>query len=216
MKYWSVPPIWKDEPVCFLLGCGPSLVALNKFLPLCEYGKVIAINDAYRMCPKADVLYFHDDAWWQSNWFDAGMKFQGQYYVSINGITPGTHQLRNTGPTGLETDPTGLRHGSNSGYQAINLAFLFGVKKIVLIGYDLQTVAGQVHWRIRGDKREQLEAADKCMSTVMLPKFATLKAPLEKHGVTVLNASPDSALKVWPYVPLGTVLEARQQAKLTF
>ncbi len=215
MKYWSVPPIWKDEPVCFLLGCGPSLSILDSFSSIHQFGKVIAINDSYRVCPGADVLYFHDHAWWEENLEHAVDHFIGQHIVSINGVTEFVHQLRNTGPTGLETDPTGLRHGSNSGYQAINLAFLFGVKKIVLIGYDLQTVEGRVHWRTRG-KREQSEAANKCMSTVMLPKFSTLKAPLEKHGITVLNVSPDSALKVWPYVPLEKVLEEHQQAKLTF
>jgi len=204
---WSVPPFaWAGKP-CFILACGPGLNIIRDLPSLTSFGRVIAINDAYRLCPTADALYFHDDTWWESNGWHVEQQFLGRYIITCNDVTEYVYRLRNSGATGLETDPGALRHGSNSGYQAINLAVLFGAKKIVLIGYDLQTREGRVHWRSRS--RDNASVSDRTMKGVMLPKFKTLKTPLEKAGVEVINATPESALAVWRYQSLPELLGTR-------
>jgi hypothetical protein len=98
---------------------------------------------------------------------------------------------------GLEKDPRGLAHGSNSGYQAINLAFHFGVKKIILIGYDMQLdKSGMSHWHTDGDR--PAHAMQHVMKTSFLPNFPSLAEALTEEGIRVYNASPDSALTVFP------------------
>ena len=205
---WSVPPFWAGS-TAFLLGCGPSLNVIRKYPTLSHYGRVIAVNDAFELCPHADVLYFHDHAWWQSNRSRVSAVFQGRWIVTTNSHSMGVSRLRCADATGLEKDPAALAHGSNSGYQAINLAYHFGAKVIVLIGYDLQTVKGRVHWQQRSS--EQVASSQKTMATVMLPRFATLEEPLRKAGVKVYNATPGSALKVWPYRELVGILSDRSK-----
>jgi hypothetical protein len=119
---------------------------------------------------------------------------------------PGVKTLRLTGATGLEDDPGRLRHGSNSGYQAINLAYHFGAKRIVLLGMDMHT-DGHCHWRKRtvettpGDFNQTLRQT-------MLPKFNSLVEPLREVGVEVFNATPGSALTCWPLCTLEEFLHA--------
>lgn len=194
MSYWVVTPEWLGERV-FILGCGPSLSMVSASR-LSRSGKVIAVNDAYLKAPRADILYFCDKKWWQSSEALVRTTFFGRWIVTLEHKLHGVKRLRNTGPIGLEQDPSGIRHGSNSGYQAINLAYHLGAKEIVLVGFDMRPVNGQVHWRQRNG--EQPEAQAKTMRMVMLPKFESLRSPLCEAGVGVVNATPDSALQVWP------------------
>ena len=213
---WSVPPAWKGE-TCVILAGGPSLNDVD-LSPLWRT-RVIAINDSWRQYPLADVFYFCDPQWWldqellnlnslsRKGYVTSFEEIKGRFWVS--GSEPFENDariqfLKLTGQTGLETNPTGLRHGSNSGYQAANLAYHFGVKKIILLGYDMRVVNGRTHWH--SERREPAEQFAVTLSHSMLPLFETLRAPLQEAGVEVINATPDSALKVWPYVPLEEAL----------
>jgi hypothetical protein len=210
MKHWMVPPEWMGE-TAFLLGCGPSLndVPVERLR-----GRIIAINDAYLKAPWADVLYFCDLPWWRKNQHEVREVFRGRRIVTMINFIPGVHTLRCTGEEGLDTDPGALRSGLNGGFQAIHLAYHFGAKRIVLLGYDMRAVlpVGResqnenklVHWRPRtGDNAARQEHL---MRTRMLPKFNSLTAPLAAAGVQVVNCTPGSALRVWPQVPLSEVL----------
>lgn len=185
-----------------------------------RYARVIAINDSWRLAPWADTHYFCDPRWWKMqidmNKFslDGRVRFHDLIYHGfwINGGTgaykdhPQVRQLRFSGPEGLDPDPGYLRHGSNSGYQAIHLAYHYGVKRIILLGYDMHTNNGRTHWHdeSRPDNFGQILAQS------MLPKFSSLVEPLAEAGVEVLNATPGSALTCWPQVPLKEALQASE------
>ena len=109
-----------------------------------------------------------------------------------------------TGGTGLEADSGGLRHGSNGGYQAINLAYHFGVKRIVLLGYDM-TANGATHWH-KGHPTTKIDEYRRTLEFAMLPKFPPIVEPLKAAGVEVINATPGSALKCWPFRPIEEML----------
>lgn len=199
---WSVPPEWFNE-VAFLLACGPSFsrVPVDK---LQGKGRVLAINDAYQRVPWADVLYACDLKFLRAHQDRILGTFQGRYIVSLDNNLPGVRSLRNTGEVGLETDPGGLKHGHNSGYQAINLAYHLGATKIVLLGYDMGTPNGQLHWQPRSD--QQTEFGFNQSLSIMLACFPSLVQPLYEAGVSVVNCTPHSKLQCWPYEPLSTVL----------
>lgn len=205
---WVVPPEWTGE-TAFLLGCGPSL-ARTPLQELPRHGRVIAINDAFLRLPSADVLYFCDRAWWKRHSHLVHERFTGRWIVTLRDEYPGVKTLRCTGELGLEEDPGALRHGSNSGYQAINLAFHFGATRIVLLGYDMQVVDGwRMHHAPRSWDRTTPEAFQRVLLQKMLPKFQSLVAPLREAGVEVLNATPGSRLTLWPRVALEEVLSGR-------
>lgn len=60
MSYWSVPRRWQGQ-TCYILGCGPSLRGFDVF-NLFGWGRIIAINDSFRLAPWASVLYECDAA----------------------------------------------------------------------------------------------------------------------------------------------------------
>lgn len=184
-----------------LIGGGPSLTQADVDL-LRNRCFVIAINDAYRLAPWADVLYAADQKWW--TWHNGVPGFTGPKY-SIDGgynpvTQPGVQVLRNTGFDGLELDPSGLRTGFNSGYQALNLAVHFGAKRILLLGYDMSVNGRQTHWF---GHHPDLEPSpyDK-----MRAAFDTLVQPLAELGVEVLNCSRRTALQTFPIVSLEEAL----------
>ncbi len=203
--YWSVPRMWDGETVV-CLGGGPSLAQHD--VDACRgRARAIAINDAYLKAPWADVLYFCDRRWFE--WHRNGPHFQAFEGVTVTldaevaGHHPEIKWLRDSGRLGLETDPTGLRTGRNGGYQAINLAVHLGAARIVLLGYDMKPAAdGRTHWH----GGHPVPVKETVFARVMLPCFPSLVAPLRDLGVEVLNATPVSALSVFPMMSLAEAL----------
>lgn len=198
--YHTVYPAWRGETV-YLIGCGPSVRPAD--VDRLRGRRVIAINDSVFLAPWADVCYACDARWWQTR----APKLTGYrgFRVTLADV-PETLRLRNTGETGLETEPNGLRTGKNSGYQAINLAYHLGASRIVLLGYDMRVVGGALHWSARPEL--QTAAGFSRTLAAMLPMFDTLVEPLRAAGVEVLNATPGSALRCWPMVWLEDVMTA--------
>ena len=94
-----------------------------------------------------------------------------------------------------------FKHGGNSGAGAISLAAHWGAKRIILLGYDCKFAAdGKRHWH--GDHPKGL---GNCNS---LPRFAAQFLEISKHvaGVQIVNATRDTALTIWPRVPLEEAL----------
>ncbi len=213
--YWTVPREWPGE-TCFILGGGPSLRGFNA--EMLRGHRVIVINNSYLLAPWADVLLYCDRSWWLAHrrrWKDpkgneqpgALELFTGKYRVSIATSEDGTRRMRSAGVSGLETRPDALRHGSNSGYLAIGLAYHFGVSRIVLLGYDMHVDGKQTHWHA-GHPNHTPEVQAKSLRELFLPHFRTLAEPLKRAGVEVLNATPGSALTCWPHKPLSEILAA--------
>lgn len=195
-----VPRLWPGETVV-CIGGGPSLAA-SDVDAVRGRARVIAINDAYKLAPWADVLYAADRKW--IDWHDGVPGFAGpKYSLDSQDPTPRAdwNVLRNTGPLGLELDPTGLRAGHNSGFQAINLAVHLGASEIVLLGYDMGLAAdGRQHWF--GDHPDHRLSPYPQMRAA----FESLVEPLFALGVKVANCSRRTALTVFPCVSLDDVL----------
>jgi len=205
---WSAPCLWPGATVA-CLGGGPSLSQADVDR-VRGRARVIAINDAVRLAPWADVLYGCDWRWWQKH---AGAPGFTGIKVSLSNSRghldayPEIKLLENTGVAGLEDSPTGLRTGGNGGYQAINLAVHLGARRILLLGYDMQAAAdGRTHWF--GDHEDWPTRPD-VYATAMLPHFAGLAARLRDVGVETINCTPASALTVFPTLDLETALGER-------
>jgi hypothetical protein len=197
----AVPRLWPDETVV-VIASGPSLTQTD--VDACRGHRVIAVKDAVRLAPWADALYFAGvgvGSWWKTyaeliRGF-AGLKFTLE--PKAEALAP---VLRNTGMLGIETDPTGLRHGRNSGYQSIGLAVHFGARRIVLLGFDMQRDATR-RSHFFGEHAydtvpSQYEMFTRC--------FESMIAPLAALGVEVLNATRQTALRCFPCVELAEAL----------
>lgn len=126
---------------------GPSLTPED--VNYCKgKGFVIAVNDAYRLAPWSDVLYACDGTWWDHHitrvtGFDHRMwtcsteaaKAYGLRYIGVRG------DVKWSG------DPSFVAGGGNSGFQALNLAYLWGFREIVLLGFDYKYgPKNEKHW----------------------------------------------------------------------
>lgn len=196
-----VPRLFPDRTIV-CLASGPSLTPED--VDYCR-GKapVIAVNDTYRLAPWADVLYACDAKWWAVH---AGVPtFTGLKYAlePAAGRWPGVQILSNTGDRGVELEPTGLRTGKNSGYQAINLAVHLGARRIVLLGYDLQA-SDPAHSHFFGQHPHPIRRDSPY--ALFRDYFAFLLAPLEAIGVELVNCTRETALACVPRVPLEAAL----------
>ena len=212
---WTASKLWPGV-TAFVLAGGPSLRGFDAEI-LRGRGKVIVINDSWRLCSWFDCLYFTDQSFYQNSllrdqWDLKRVINFGQLIYKRLIVTgaPGTpfrnhpqvKQLALTGQKGLELDPTGLRHGSNSTYAAMNLLYHFGVSRIILLGMDMQVVNGRSHWH----DEPRPDGFDKVLKYTMLPQYDALVEPMRVAGIEVLNATPGSALACWPLVSLTDVL----------
>lgn len=196
----AVPRLWPSSTIV-LLGGGLSLTAED--VDHCRgRARVIAINDGHRLAPWADVLYAADEKWWRH--YEGVPTFTGLRYSLQRGAGDwGVTVLHNTGPHGLELNPTGLRTGMNSGYQAMNLAVHLGASRVVLLGYDMQRQDGRPsHWF--GEHPAAIQSSAPYES--FLACFDFIVEPLKRLGVEVVNCSRRTALTCFRRAPLSEVL----------
>lgn len=201
-------PDWRSE-TAVILASGPS-AAETDLAPLAS-AKVITVNTSCTLWPAADVLYAADRAWWSAH--PVAERFAGlkvtedlaaarQFGAHDVFVAMGRHEIL--------TEPRGvIGHGGNGGFQALNLAVQFGARRVVLVGFDMSMDRGN-HWHPDhpapcNQLKPQTVANWRVRLDAVAPQLASL-------GVTVLNASPASALTAYPKVDLATALQDRLAA----
>lgn len=210
----TINPTWTCPVV--VAATGPSLTAevaarVRKARWPAEKCRVIAVNDAYRLLPYADILYACDEKWWRVHIEDVKRTFHGERWTTHEGRKGDTNwkgdcpedwQLNLVAgghADEFSTDPKRIHYGSNSGFQAVNLAILKGATRVILVGFDMRIVGGRRHFF--GDHPAPLHNRD---------EFGCFIRPFEiasrKCKVPVVNATPGSALKCWPRVDLEDAL----------
>ena len=192
----TIPKMWPGA-TCYILGGGPSLI--NTDFDIIKRKRTIVTNNAYELAPWSEVLFFMDN-----HWFKQHEKRLASYHgikVTIANQfkdRPGIKFLNRGSKTMLSTAPNMVNNGNNSGYAAINLAFLLGASKIILVGFDMKVVDAQHNYHNEHTRKMKDNIYDK----EYIPNFGSLVDPLAKAGIEILNATPDSALKCFPFVKL--------------
>jgi hypothetical protein len=217
IEYWSVPRCWPGECVAILAG-GKSLTRADVGY-VAGKCRVIAINRAFQIAPTSDWLYGCDaERFWE--WHPEAVQFEGVRITvrpagnvtSMPAKWPklkqladaGVKILRHTGPDYPNPTPRhegashhpGVVYGNNSLYQLLSVIAHTGVSTVLLLGADMR--GG--HWH------DGYAMAEPDYAASIVPNFAFLAKPLETAGVTVLNASPRSAITCWPMIDLRSVL----------
>jgi len=151
----------------------------------------------------SDVLYACDGEWWDRYIEDVLLRFKGELWTQDFPASEkyGLNRVEGDKAEGLGRDK--VHYGANSGYQAINLAYLFGAKKIILLGLDMK----------RGPNKESHHHGDhpgplnKDMPIkTWLKNFPKLAEDLKTEGVEVVNATRDTALECFKKVKLEDAL----------
>ncbi len=152
------------------------------------------MGDAYRLCPDADYLYHCDRDWWNIHLKQIGAECEGALYTQHH--KPGDKEwAKSLGITAIEgRDVEGLGHDAlhfnqNSGAQAVNLAYLMGATRIILLGFDMQNTGDKAHFF--GDHPPQLSTGN---YAVFVERFTQLARDLSGAGVEVINCTRVTAL----------------------
>ena len=192
-SFWTVPRIWTGASA-FIIGGGPSLLDLN--LGLITDKNVIGINDAYLLGSWIDYNIFGDTDWYNIHCHAKAFKAYTGTHVAANdkmlhedGI-PTLSRRKNV----ITTVPNTIGWFTNTGVSAINLAILLGCKKVILLGFDLGFRKGESNWHenIKKQKPSRYER--------FIASFEQAAPQIDKLGVEVLNATPNSSLTCFPYV----------------
>ena len=219
-QYFAAPRDFEGETaVC--IASGPSLsdadvryVRDMKALGKC---RVFVCNNNYLKVPEADVLFFCDKNFWV--WHCLKPEFQAFKGTKITLSTeigePDIKVMQLGMTTGLSFLQSVLRTGGNSGYMQVNLAFLYGCKRVILLGYEMQTKVIErdngeksvlSHWF--GEHPAQATSAEhQAFYNSCLDNFPTMIPDLDAHGLEVINCSTPSAINCFPKLPLREALK---------
>lgn len=140
----------------------------------------IAISNAYQLAPWADCLVSHDRAWWQQH--PEAKEFSGRRYCKF--------EERGC----LAYSPPEMPMGCNSGLMGAFIARDLGATRILLLGFDMH---GTHYFGAHPE-----------------PLANTTESRFQRHiaqfdgftGAEMINCTPGSALKRFPFVPLREAL----------
>jgi hypothetical protein len=201
-----IPAISWSE--CVVAASGPSLT--QQVAQACRWAPVVAVNDAYRLFPFARVLYACDARWWEVH--QGCPAFSGEKWSSHGEAARIRHNdkraaaekfglslVRGRDGDGFSFEPGVIHYGSNSGFQAINLALQMGARRIVLVGFDMHANNGRHFF---GDHPAPLRNNASYANFIKPFERAAKKLPA---GIEIFNATPGSALRCFPMVNLHDI-----------
>jgi len=184
-----------------------SPAVYDKYLQVLEKEHVIGVNMAY-LFHCVDVLFYGDDSFFKSH-KEQILAFQGlrvgcpnrpeaKYAIRVKALK------RVKTNEGLTDRSNSVVWHSNSGGAAINLAYLFGAKQIILLGYDMDLDTNQnQHWH-----KEYHGNVTTIQGTFKRHKacFPSIASAAQKKGIEILNANPESKIPDFKKVNLSDIL----------
>ncbi|KKN45612.1 hypothetical protein LCGC14_0681220 [marine sediment metagenome] len=194
---WQVPRIWQGKEV-YIVGGGPSIEKLK--VAELSGKRIIVANNSYRLFPDAHYCFFMDyHEWYVHHKKELRETFKGNLVSCHHKFQqdPDVLYLASNGSKGLTRKPGGITNGNNSGTAAINLAFLLGATTIILIGFDMRMVDGSHNYHNECFRTKSVP--EDIYKSSFIPNLATMAVELEKEGISVQNATPGSALDLFPF-----------------
>lgn len=200
---------WAGRTVV-LAASGPSFDLERVEFAKANDTPILAVNSTGLAC-RCDVLYASDYAWWQNTSTAQRHKLdaRGTELWTCSSLAARQFDLLHIPSKelrGLSTDPSYLHSGHHSGFQALNIAFHAGAKRILLTGYDMRHVQGAIHWH--GDHPSNLRNPRDALLRMMAQAYGHARKQLDARGVEVINCTPGSAIDAFPFSTLAVELGA--------
>jgi len=203
---WIVPRMW-TESVVYIIGGGPSVKEQLHLIEKLKGKRVIAVNDAYILGDWIPICFFGDAGWLKYHDVEEviykkdgitrhGIRSFPGMIVGFNQNKPRSYLYRiERKSDGFSTDPRFLAWNGNSGSAAINLAYLLGAKKIVLIGFDMQLgVDGNSNWH-----QNLKDNPNANCYTIYMKRMKKIDIEMKEKGVKIdiVNCSPRTQLNIF-------------------
>lgn len=104
--------------------------------------RVITVNNSYQLAPWSDIHIACNDNWWDHYWKNdkvlRDMKADKWTRYKHQADEFGINYIDSIVKDGLSKDPSVVHINKGSGPIAINIATLYGFKKIILLGHDMK------------------------------------------------------------------------------
>ena len=196
-------PFWDDKPVA-VIGGGPSLIDFD-FEKL-RGAHVLAVKGTIFDIPWADACFGLDTPKYK-DWRHKLANVQSRVYWAVP-----EDQLQETGPPisknitflkrlpgqQLSDDPSVIYGGGTSGFGALQICIHKHAKQIVLFGFDYDG-ASSAPTGVGQEKRRAQNAAN---WAIWAEQFSVYVPYFTRHGISVVNACPASAIRCFQKVAL--------------
>jgi hypothetical protein len=192
-----------------IIGSGKSLIGFD-FNELKGLGTIITVNDSVKSVPFADLWFTLDP--WGLNGPQLPANFSGKMFAAVpedygtptasilqHRVTPDNritflHRLKSHNRVGVSSETayklglsedTSCINTGNSGYGALNLAYHYKPKKILLLGID-----GTIGYFYTKDKSNR-------PLTYLPIMFSSAKAQLDASNIEIINGSINSEITAY-------------------
>ena len=193
-------PYWSDVTV-YIVGGGTSLRGFD-FDQIRDKGLLLGVNDGAYYAD-ADVLFSLDASYARKRW-----SFVRDFQESWLALAPGHVVRKEEGAEHVNiverrrgnylSEHSAYINGVNSGFGALNLAFLKRASKIVLLGFDMNTdEQGNIHFHDGYPWENDAKRTARYYHKWARP-FEEAVHQLSKAGIEVINASPESRIEGFP------------------
>lgn len=198
-------PYWSDKTVYIVAG-GPSLEGFD-FSKL-KGGIIIGVNNSAFKC-NADVMFSIDKVW-MGHMIYRIREFKGEKIFAV----PPNYEFRRAlsyDPTaqylikrrgdGMSEDPRDIC-ATNSGFGALNLAYLKKAKRIIMLGFDMQVPNHKTHWHGGYSWQTSQQTS---LYAGWLKDFDKAAIQFTRAGTIVYNAGAGTSLiTAFPMLELGS------------
>jgi hypothetical protein len=206
VPFWQTDRSFTGETVV-IIGGGPSHGAMD--LDVLRGHRFIACNSCCRkvapVATRQDVLYFTDNSWserrpellraWPGPVVTSNRNSKARLGDAVRRLD-------------LETLTRWIDVGidyvqASSGHTAACLAIRMGAKRVVLIGFECRGLEGLTHGHTDYDQHDL-----GCYEERFRPGWRALAPRFVELGAEVINATPDSAIEEFNFVPLEEALRS--------
>ncbi|RLF28620.1 MAG: hypothetical protein DRN14_03870 [Thermoplasmata archaeon] len=204
MPKWTPQPIWQDQDA-IVIGGGASLHSFPFEVLVPEY--VIGCNAAYSLGKDVcSVVFFGDNTFFEKH--EEGLKrYDGPVFTCSRRLyqSDAISWLRVVRriPEGMAIDAVGWN--GNTGAAAINLAFLFGCRRVFLLGFDMSEWQGRSHWHDLYPK-DNVQDYPKFMRGFMMMADGWRRVFPDRE---IINVTDNSALELFLKMSVQDFLKRR-------
>jgi hypothetical protein len=208
MPKWNLQLDWKDKDI-FIIGGGASLKGFDWNLLRSELtigcnGNFILGPEICKICFFGDYKFFRKYVQELSNFATKGIVVTN-HQKFLKCCPDWLHVFPRTAH-GLHTDSLGWN--SNTGASAINLALLFGAKKVYLLGFDMKlSKEKKNNWHDKG-----VDRANAAVFRTFLRNFVYVCKDWKSKFADreIINITDDSELNCFPKIGVKEFWEKRK------
>lgn len=203
---------FEGRTVC-CIGTGPSLTLEQIQAARRKDFVLVGCNRVYEIVPDLAVLWGTNYAFW-AYYESARMYPASKWTVNDQARDEfGLNWIAEKNAPGLSTDPEVIHHGHGGGFSQMNLAYLMGAERIVLLGYDLKYAAdydgrerkvGSSPRHFFGEYPPEMQhwPSKRVKAGVHEELVGLYESVAAQGAIEIVNCTPGSALQCFPQVPI--------------